>query len=98
MTAPASRNRLSLSAKLLIGLALIIAGAAAATWLLARYDRAAQVLGVAPPPPALVRSPLQLTPLLAWEDRVMRVVDRLCGAEAPPLTIAGLSCRCSALR
>ena len=32
----------------MIGLALLIAGAAAATWALARYDRAAQLLGVAP--------------------------------------------------
>jgi hypothetical protein len=60
MTVPASRNRLSLSAKLLIGLALILVGAAAATWMLARYDRAAHLLGVAPPPPPLVRSPLRL--------------------------------------
>jgi len=60
MTAAASRNRLSLSAKLLIGLALIIVGAAAATWMLARYDRAAHLLGVAPSPPPLVRSPHRL--------------------------------------
>ena len=60
MTATAPRTRLSLSAKLLIGLALIIAGAAAATWMLARYDRAAQLLGVAPPPAPLIRAPQRL--------------------------------------
>ena len=60
MNAPASRNRLSLSARLLIGLALILVGAAAATWGLARYDRAAHLLGVAPPPPAMVRTPQRI--------------------------------------
>ena len=60
MTTAAPRTRLSLSAKLLIGLALIIAGAAAATWMLARYDRAAQLLGVAPPPAPMIRAPQRL--------------------------------------
>jgi hypothetical protein len=57
MNAPASRNRLNWSARLLIALALIIVGAAAATWMLARYDRAAHLLGVAPSPPPIIRSP-----------------------------------------
>lgn len=48
MNATPYKNRISWSARLLIGLALIIAGAAAATWALARYDRAAKFLGVAP--------------------------------------------------
>lgn len=56
MNAPASRH-LNWSARLLIGLALLIAGAAAATWMLARYDRAAHVLGVAPAPPPMIRAP-----------------------------------------
>jgi hypothetical protein len=57
MNASAAQNRLSWSARLLIALALIIVGAAAATWMLARYDRAAHLLGVAPPPPVMVRTP-----------------------------------------
>ncbi|MBA3747812.1 MAG: hypothetical protein H0W96_10040, partial [Solirubrobacterales bacterium] len=56
MNAPASRSQLSWSARLLIGLALVVAGAAAATWMLARYDRAAQVLGVAQAAPAQARA------------------------------------------
>ena len=48
MNASTHRGQLSWSARLLIGLALIIAGAAAETWGLARNDRAAQLLGVAP--------------------------------------------------
>ncbi len=53
MNAISPRNRLNWSARLLIALTLIIVGAAAATWALARYDRAAQFLGVVPaaPPP-----------------------------------------------
>lgn len=64
MNAPASR-RLNWSARLLIGLALLIAGAAAATWMLARYDRAAHVLGVAPAPPPMIRTPQRIAPASA---------------------------------
>ena len=78
MNATASRTRLSLSAKLLIGLALIIAGAAAATWMLARYDRAAHLLGVAPSPPALVRAPLRLGEPIAPEAAVDRAAVARC--------------------
>ena len=55
MNATTHRSRLSWSGLLLIGLALIIAGAGAATWALARYDRAAHLLGVAPKVPAPAR-------------------------------------------
>ena len=40
----------SWSTRLLIGFTLILVGAAATTWALARYDQAAQVLGIAPAP------------------------------------------------
>ena len=50
MTAAVSRTPLSWSARLLIALTLVIVGAAAATWGLARSERAAQILGVAPAP------------------------------------------------
>ena len=60
MNVSPTRGSLSWSARLLIALTLLLAGAAAATWALARYDRAAQLLGVAPPPPrpAVVRRPV----------------------------------------
>ena len=57
MNATTSRTRLSWSARLLIGLALVIAGAGAATWGLARYQRAAQLLGVAPASTPVSRPP-----------------------------------------
>lgn len=54
MNAPVSPSRLSWSARLLIGLTLIILGAAAAVWGLANYQSAAQFLGIAPSQPAVV--------------------------------------------
>lgn len=55
---------MSWSARLLVGLVLIILGAAAATWALAHYQPAARFLGVAPPPPALA-PPRAAPPLVA---------------------------------
>lgn len=55
MNATPYRTRLSWSAWLMIGLALIIVGAAAATWALARYDSAARLLGVVPKVQPVVR-------------------------------------------
>ncbi|MGH6658048.1 MAG: hypothetical protein ACREBK_00160 [Sphingomicrobium sp.] len=53
MTATTNRTRLSWSARLLIGLVLVLAGAGAMTWALANYPPMARVLGVAnAPPPA----------------------------------------------
>jgi hypothetical protein len=57
MNATSPRSRLNWSARLLIALTLIIVGAAAATWALARYDRAAQFLGVLPSTPQSAQSP-----------------------------------------
>lgn len=84
MNAPASRSRMNWSARLLVGLALIIAGAAAATWMLARYDRAAHVLGVAPAPPPLIRAPQRLAapPGAPAADTDAAVAARMAGLEA----------------
>ncbi|MEO8546845.1 MAG: hypothetical protein ABI422_00620 [Sphingomicrobium sp.] len=57
MNATASPSRLSWSARLLIGLTLIILGAAAAIWALAHSERAAHFLGVAPTPAQVVLAP-----------------------------------------
>jgi hypothetical protein len=51
------RRSTSWSAKLLIGLVLILAGAASATWVLGHYRPAARLLGVAPAESASGRTP-----------------------------------------
>jgi hypothetical protein len=51
-------KQMSWGARLLIGLVLIVAGAAAAIWALAHYQPAARFLGVVPPaPPVAVMTP-----------------------------------------
>ena len=47
-----SRTGPNWTARLLIALLLVLIGAAAAVWALAKYQNAAQVLGVAPRPAA----------------------------------------------
>lgn len=60
-------NRMSWTARLLIGLVLLLVGAAAATWGLAHYRPAAKFLGVVPagqaaPPDVLTPSPVVTNP------------------------------------
>ena len=59
------RAGMSWSARLLIGLALIIVGAGAAAWSLAHYPKAARLVGIATPPqpqPALTPKPVVTNP------------------------------------
>ena len=65
MTTSNTRTGLGWSGRLLVALTLILVGAAATAWALARYDRAAQLLGVAPAPvalPAARSTPLHVVP------------------------------------
>lgn len=55
-----TRNSMGWGARLLIGLAFILVGAAAAVWGLAHYPRAATTLGVVPGPQATVAPPAHL--------------------------------------
>ena len=84
MNAPISPSRLSWSARLLIGLTLIILGAAAAIWALAHYQGAARFLGVAQPTPAAVVTPQRIS-LREWrgspEGPDLDTLDRV--AEEP---------------
>ncbi|MFL6843232.1 MAG: hypothetical protein ACJ8D2_12430, partial [Sphingomicrobium sp.] len=65
MNGATNRSGMGWTARLLIGLVLVIVGAAAATWGLAHYQQAARVLGVVPaaPPQALLTpKPVVLNP------------------------------------
>ncbi len=68
MTTSNPRTGPGWSGRLLIALTLILVGAVASTWALARYDRAAQLLGVAPAPvpvPAARSTPIHAVPTAA---------------------------------
>jgi hypothetical protein len=86
MNAPVSPSRLSWSARLLIGLTLIILGAAAAVWALAHYQSAAHFLGVAQPTPAAVMAPQRILPSpvmpSAEAEQAAAVNARIAGLEA----------------
>src|SRR5256885_14709371 len=65
MNGTGTRGRMSWSARLLIGLVLIIAGAGAAAWSLAHYPRAARMLGITPaiqPQAAMTPKPVVMNP------------------------------------
>ncbi len=103
MTGPATRHSLSWSARLLIALTLLLVGAAAATWALARFDRAAQLLGVAPPPPPRVLPVRHAVPmpapaaLAAPENRVADLEARLARVENATRRAEGSAGRADAL-
>ena len=64
MTSVPHRDGMSWGSRLLIALALILVGAAAAAWALARYDGAARFLGVKPQPSeAVAPTPQMLAPV-----------------------------------
>lgn len=95
-------------ARLLIGLVLVIVGAAAATWALARYEPAARFLGVAPPQPQLAPRPVALTaapqapppaqrPQAAEDDRIADLESRLARVENATQRAEGSAGRADAL-
>lgn len=91
MNLPVSPSRLSWSARLLIGLTLIILGAAATVWGLAHYQRAARFLGVAQAAPAVVASPQQALATPAGPS------PETADAAALAARIAGLEARLSSV-
>ena len=62
MNGGTNRSGMGWTARLLIGLVLLLVGGAAATWGLAHYQSAARFLGVAQPQPALSPTPVVLNP------------------------------------
>lgn len=88
----------------MIGLALLLAGAAAAAWALARYDQAARLLGVTPAPVVsqapqrLVAQPLAL-PQQEEADaaRIAELEARLSRVESSAHRVEGTAGRADAL-
>lgn len=108
MNTATSRTGISWSARLLIGMVLIIAGAAAATWGLAHYQPAARLLGVAPAPtqtqPQRLVSTGALSPVAVSaavppldDGRVAELEARLARVENATQRAAGSAGRADAL-
>ncbi|MEO6198524.1 MAG: hypothetical protein ABIO68_01105 [Sphingomicrobium sp.] len=105
MNTTANRTRLSWSARLLIGLLLLLGGAAAMAWALANYPPMARVLGIATPPapqaqrivalpgPAPIAAP---TPART-ERQIANVEKRVARAENLSEHAAGSAGRADAL-
>jgi hypothetical protein len=106
MNAPGT-PRMSWSARLLIGLVLVLAGAGAAVWSLAHYQPAARFLGILPAsPPALTPKPVALSaapaaqpipPEPADAERIAQLENRLSRVENATQRAEGFAGRADAL-
>ena len=108
MNGATNRSGLGWTARLLIGFVLIIVGASAATWGLARYQPAARFLGVVPAPAAqplltprpvvLNRQPAAPAPAAAADDRrIAEIETRLGRVENATERAEGFAGRADAL-
>jgi hypothetical protein len=108
MNGTSYRKGTSWSARLLVGLVLIIAGGAAATWALAHYQPAARFLGVVPAAAPLTPKPVALTtaPQAAPQDepaqpardqRIASLESRLAQVENATERAEGFAGRADAL-
>lgn len=103
-TAP-NRTGLGWGTRLLLAIALLLAGAAGAAWALARYDQAARFLGVQPAPAPQKTAPLQLVqqqqpaePQAAADAaRIAELEARLARVETSAQRVEGSAGRADAL-
>ena len=105
MASGANRTGSGWGTRLLIAMALILAGAVAAAWALARYDQAARVLGVAPvethastPQRAILEpAPPAVRPEPADAERIAELEARLSRVERSTQRVEGSAGRADAL-
>ena len=106
MATVSNRTGLGWGTRLLLGLALILAGAAGAAWALARYDSAARFLGVAPKEEAAVQPQRAIAPpQIAQPDEeaappseeITQIQDRLSRVETTAQRVEGSAGRADAL-
>ena len=103
MTGPSDRRATSWSTRLLVGLVLILVGAAAATWALARYQPAARFLGVVdtvsvtPKPVALTTPPVAPSPSPPTNAQIAELQARLARVEDATQRAEGVAGRADAL-
>lgn len=104
MNGTGTHKGMSWSARLLVGLVLILAGAAAATWGLAHYQPAARFLGVTPPAaPSPAPAPLRVVsqqppqPAPVQNAQVTELEQRLARVENATERAEGFAGRADAL-
>ena len=105
MNASTYRMGMSWSARLLVGLALIVAGAGAATWALARYQPAARLLGVVRPAPPAQRvaqqpvapQPIAQAPAQPTDAEIAQLESRVARVENATQRAEGFAGRADAL-
>ena len=104
MATASTRTGLGWGTRLLLSLALILAGAAGAAWALARYDTAARFLGISPKPDvAQIAPPLALTPDAAPQEvgadaqEIASIENRLARVETAAERVEGSAGRADAL-
>ena len=103
MAISSNRTGLGWGARLLLVIALLVAGAAAAAWALASYDQAARFLGVAPAPaarpaPRQLVAPSAAIPVpQADAGRIAELEQRLARVETAAQKVEGSAGRADAL-
>lgn len=113
MTNATTGRRTSWGARLLIALSLILLGAIAAAWGLARYDPAARLFGIAPAPPQQAAGPRPTEPAqlrflppqaqqapvadAAEEGRIQELEERVEQVESTAREVGGSAGRADAL-
>jgi len=104
MATATNRMGLGWGTRLLLGIALVLAGAAGAAWALARYEGAARFFGVAPKPeivrpvPQMLgeRRPEATEPALESQN-IMQIENRLARVETTTQRVEGSAGRADAL-